>query len=339
MDLKSTKRLFYKDEILYGKLRPYLNKVHLADREGICSTDILVLKAKPATAVPAFIAYFLRSPLVLAQVEGLTQGANLPRLSPSALLGLTMPTPTIPEQKRIVAILDGAEKLQPLREQADRRTADLIPSLFHEMFGDPATNPKGWPRCRVEQAGGVQLGRQRAPKYQSGKWTFPYLRVANVFEDRIDLSDLLSMDFDEKDCETYRLAGGDILLNEGQSTELVGRPAMWRDEKEGCCFQNTLVRFRGIPDKAIPEFALAVFLTYYRSGDFSKISSKTSNVAHLGAGRFSRMPFPLPPLSLQRNFAARVAGIRAMEANQAASRCRLDDLFQSLLQRAFRGEL
>lgn len=114
---------------------------------------------------------------------------------------------------------------------------------------------------------------------------------------------------------------------------------MWRNEKEGCCFQNTLIRFRVFPDKVVPEFALSVLLRYYRSGEFSKISSKTSNVAHLGAGRFSGMPFPLPPISLQRAFAARVAGIRAMEPNQVSSRHRLDDLFQSLLHRAFRGKL
>lgn len=336
--LKSTKYIFHKGEILYGKLRPYLNKVHVAEREGICSTDILVLKPG-AAAVPAFVAYFLRSPVVLAQVEGLTQGANLPRLSPNAFLKLTMPTPPFVEQERIVSILGAAEELRCLREQADRRTADLIPALFHEMFGDPATNPRGWPMCQVAEVGDVQLGRQRAPKYQSGRWTRPYLRVANVFEDRIDIGDVLSMDFDEREFDLFRLKYGDILLNEGQSTELVGRPAMWRDELADCCFQNTLIRFRGDPDKVLPEFILAELLSCYRAGEFSRLSAKTSNVAHLGAGRFSKMVLPIPPLHLQRDFAARVFEIRAMKTHQDGSHRRLNDLFQSLLHRAFRGEL
>src|SRR5262249_5175120 len=159
-----------------------------------------------------------------------------------------------------------------------------------------------WPVVAVGDAGRVQLGRQRAPKYQSGKFGHPYVRVANVFEDRIDISDLLTMDFDEKDFEQYRLNYGDILLNEGQSTELVGRPAMWHNEVENCCFQNTLVRFQPNPQLTTPEYALELFLNYFRGGQFAKVSSKTSNVAHLGAGRFAAMPFILPPHSLQLQF-------------------------------------
>jgi type I restriction enzyme S subunit len=72
----------------------------------------------------------------------------------------------------------------------------------------------------------------------------PYLRVANVFENRIDISDVLEMNFTPEEFEVYALEYGDILLNEGQSLELVGRPAMFKNEIEGACFQNTLVRFR-----------------------------------------------------------------------------------------------
>lgn len=168
---------------------------------------------------------------------------------------------------------------------------------------------------RVEEAGKVQLGRQRSPKYQTGKFICPYVRVANVFEDRVDVSDLLTMDFDERDFSNYRLEYGDILLNEGQSTELVGRPAMWRNEVTDCCFQNTLVRFQANRERVLPEFALALFLSYFRTGEFAKISSKTSNVAHLGAGRFAHMQFMLPQISLQRNFADRVTEIRTLQTS------------------------
>ncbi|NEE57018.1 restriction endonuclease subunit S, partial [Streptomyces sp. SID8455] len=98
--------------------------------------------------------------------------------------------------------------------------------------------------------------------------------MANVFEDRIDFDDVLQMDFDDSDFQKYCLKPGDILLNEGQSTELVGRPAMWRGERDGFCFQNTLVRFQAC-DRVLPEYALAVFLRYFRTGEFAKISSKT----------------------------------------------------------------
>jgi type I restriction enzyme S subunit len=191
----------------------------------------------------------------------------------------------------------------------------------------------------VDEAGEVQLGRQRSPKYQTGLHTHKYLRVANVFEDRLDLSDVLSMDFNEKDFERYRLVHGDILLNEGQSTELVGRPAMWRDEIENCCFQNTLVRFRAYREKVYPEYALGVFLDFLRRSAFARVSSKTSSVAHLGAARFAAMDFPLPPMELQKEYVvARKAIADALSSAEYASQAS-EDLFGSLVRRAFEGEL
>jgi len=338
-EIKSTKNVFHPGEILYGKLRPYLNKVYLARENGICSTDIYVLRPHQRDIHPSFAANYLRSPSVLSTVSSAMAGANLPRINQDALLAIPTPVPPLAEQERMVKLLDEADDLRKLHVQADRRTADLIPSLFHEMFGDPMRNPGGLPVVRVEEAGRVQLGRQRAPKYQTGKFTSPYVRVANVFEDRIDVSDLLSMDFDKRDFEHYRLEHGDILLNEGQSTELVGRPAMWRNEVPDCCFQNTLIRFQPDRTRVLTDFALGIMLTYFRSGEFARISSKTSNVAHLGAARLAKMPFVLPPLPLQKEFAIQVTEIRELEARQAASRERLDALFQSMLHRAFRGEL
>lgn len=104
--------------------------------------------------------------------------------------------------------------------------------------------PSDWYWASVQQVGSVQLGRQRAPQHHSGQHMRPYLRVANVFEDRIDTSDVMEMNFTPDEYETYRLGYGDILLNEGQSMELIGRPAIYRDEVPGACFTNTLVRFR-----------------------------------------------------------------------------------------------
>ena len=84
------------------------------------------------------------------------------------------------------------------------------------------------------------------------------IRVANVFEARIDTTDVLSMNFTPEEQEVYNLEKGDILLNEGQSAELVGRPALYEGDPPSVCFQNTLVRFRS-GGAVKPEFALIVF--------------------------------------------------------------------------------
>ncbi len=126
-----------------------------------------------------------------------------------------------------------------------------------------------------------------------------------MFEDRIDISDVMEMNFTPEEYEVYRLRYGDILLNEGQSMELVGRPAIYRDEVPEACFTNTLVRFQSSRDLDT-EYAPAVFLTYLKNGRFQKIATITVNIAHLGAGRFADLEFPLPPLEEQREIVAEV---------------------------------
>lgn len=159
--------------------------------------------------------------------------------------------------------------------------------------------PQGWVSCPIREAGRVQLGRQRSPSNHAGTHMRPYLRVANVFEDRIDISDVMQMNFTPDEFERFRLRPGDVLLNEGQSLELVGRPAIYRDQLPGTCFTNSLIRFQPYPG-ILPEYACYVFRHAMHNGRFAKIAKITTNIAHLGAGRFANLEFPLPPTNEQR---------------------------------------
>lgn len=337
-ELASNKFQFGPHHILFGKLRPYLAKVVCPDFEGICSTDIIPIS--PSKRVDKrYLLHFLRRPETISWAAGRATGVNLPRLSPKELASLEIPLPTLDEQRRIAAILDKADMLRRNGRRAEVLIGELSDAIFVSMFGSCRPSALEWPNSKVSEVGTVQLGRQRAPKYQTGKFSKPYVRVANVYEDRIDTSDILRMDFNDRDFRDYKLGYGDILLNEGQSTELVGRPAMWRSEIEDCCFQNTLVRFQADRDQVIPEFALALFLRYYRAGEFAKISSKTSSVAHLGAGRFASMPFPLPPIELQRELATRMIAVNKLKDRYRAEISQTSALFSSVQSRAFSGRL
>ena len=122
----------------------------------------------------------------------------------------------------------------------------------------------------------------------------PYLRTKNVFDGRIDLSDVLHMPMTDVEFERYRLRYGDVLLNEGQSIELVGRCAMYKDENpEPCAIQNQLVRFRA--RQGVSEsFAAHLFRYSQQRGIFSKIALQTTSVAHLGVSRFQRLQLGWP---------------------------------------------
>lgn len=225
-----------------------------------------------------------------------------------------------------------------LKKSGDVQRRKLPPPKVSEL----PELPGGWVWATVGQLGDVRLGRQRSPRNHTGDYMRPYLRVANVFENRIDISDILWMNFTPEEYETYQLRYGDVLLNEGQSLELVGRPAIYRDEVPGSCFQNTLVRFR--PFRwLISEYALCVFRAYFHSGRFQKIAKWTTTMAHLGAKRFSEIEFPLPPLSEQKEIVSRVDRSLSItdqtEATIEANLKRAFGLRKSILKKAFRGEL
>ena len=202
--------------------------------------------------------------------------------------------------------------------------------------------PEGWCWAGMRQVGEVQLGRQRAPQHHSGDNMRPYLRVANVFEARIDTGDIMSMNFTPVEFEKYCLRYGDILLNEGQTPELVGRPAMYRDEIPGCCYQKTLLRFRAY-EGLLPHFALTVFRSYMHNRRFTRAASITTNIAHLTAEKFVEIEFPLPPLAEQERIVAeverRLSVVEELSALVTANLQRATRLRQAILQQAFEGKL
>jgi type I restriction enzyme S subunit len=233
--------------------------------------------------------------------------------------------------------LNSQNTILKIKEQnvLKKKKLDFDTSLLPEL-------PNGWNWTQVKEVGHVQLGRQRAPKYHSGENMKPYLRVMNVKEGYIDSDDIMEMVFDESDYEKYRLFPEDILLNEGQSFELIGRPAIYNGEVEGACFTNTLVRFRAhSPLKAL--FSFYVFMHYMKNGRFQKISTRTVNISHLGAGRFAELEFPFPPIEEQNEIVRRVESLFTMadtvEKQYKDAKARTNRLTQSILAKAFRGEI
>lgn len=170
----------------------------------------------------------------------------------------------------------------------------------------------------------------------------PYLRVANVYEDRLDLTDVKEMNFSPKEYEVFRLEHGDVLLNEGQSPHLVGRPAIWRGEIAGACFQNTLIRFRAHAG-VVPGFALAVFRAQMHLLRYLRIAQITTNIAHLSAGRFAEVEFPLPPTAEQHRITLEVekqlTRLDAAVATLKAVQAKLKRARASVLKAAVEGRL
>ncbi len=135
---------FDADNVLYSKLRPYLNKVAIPDEAGIATTELIPLRPDPKTLNPRFLAYYLRSPGFVNQASHHVAGAKMPRVVMDWFWEHEAPIPAPKEQFRIVELLDEADRLRRLRREADAKAARILPALFLKMFGNPAKNPMGW---------------------------------------------------------------------------------------------------------------------------------------------------------------------------------------------------
>ncbi|EMO7790640.1 restriction endonuclease subunit S [Citrobacter freundii] len=200
------------------------------------------------------------------------------------------------------------EKAKLVKEGKIKKQKPLPPISEDEK---PFELPKGWEWCRTEDIGDLKLGRQRSPKDHHGPHMTPYLRVANVHDNEIRVDDVKFMNFTPEEKTIFSLQYGDILLNEGQSLELVGRPAIFKNEIAGACFQNTLIRFR-VNEFISNEYALAYFRHCLYSGRFQKAATQTTNIAHLSVSRLAPIEFPLPSYSEQLKIVVKIKELEVL---------------------------
>jgi type I restriction enzyme S subunit len=302
--------VFQPGQVLFGKRRAYQRKVAVADFSGVCSGDIYVLETKDVQVLlPELLPFICQTDAFFDHAVGTSAGSLSPRTNWTSLAEFEFVLPPIEEQERDVRLLVSAEVARTAAVDAATHAEKLRKSLLFETFdtlqgSDMVCIPflASEVSCRwvkASDAGAILMGRQLSPKYKTGKNTKRYLRVANVFDGFIDTSDVNEMDFNENEFETFKLQSGDVLLNEGQSRELVGRSAIFRDEVSDCCFQNTLIRFRPNGD-VLSEFAHYYFQYCQYTSRFVEISKQTTSIAHLGVRRFAEMNFPLLSIEAQK---------------------------------------
>lgn len=288
--------VFQPGQVLFGKRRAYQRKVAVADFSGVCSGDIYVMETKDANVLlPELLPFVCQTEAFFDRAVSTSAGSLSPRTNWTSLAEFEFLLPPISKQTGLVNALESAGNLVDARKKALESLQIVIRSKLESDFSDQSR----WKSGRIGTLGEVQLGRQRAPKYTTGQFNKPYLRVVNVLDGRLDLRDVEIMDFNERDFARYSLQPNDVLITEGDliSVYNVGRSAIWNGEIADCCLQNTLIRFRSGPD-LIPKFALAAFRFAFYKAVFAKAANATT-VAHLGAERFSKIEIRYPNIARQ----------------------------------------
>lgn len=325
-------RKFHPGQVLYGSRRTYLRKVSYAEFEGVCAnTTFVVESAQPSNLLPDFLPFLMTANALHRHSMSWSKGSVNPYVNWPDIAKYEFLLPPPADQRRIADLLWAFERAVRSKVAALEAARQAELAALAELYDEPA-----WPMRRVDQAGEVQLGMKREPKVHEGMDLRPYLRVANVGDDELFLGDVLEMNFEPVAYAKYALRPKDVLLNEGQSLEYVGRSAMYRGEIEGCCFQMTLLRFRAGED-VLPEFALGWFRRCQRLGAFARVAKRTTSMAHLPAGLLSAQPIPVPPLSVQQRVIERLEGARELRITLSEDLTQTRNLMQRTLDTLLQG--
>jgi type I restriction enzyme S subunit len=244
--------------------------------------------------------------------------------------------PPLAEQRRLAAILDQADALRRARRRAIERLNDLGQAVFYEMFGDPATNPKGWP---IGVIGDLAESTQYGTSSRAGsEGEFPILRMNNLtYDGQLVAGDLKYIDIPDKDIGKYTIKDGDLLFNRTNSPELVGKTAVYRGRKV-YAFAGYLVRLR-TNKKANPDYISAFLNSQYGKTTLRKICKSIIGMANINARELCSIAIAIPPLDIQNEFSHRILAFAQNRKVYRQSEITLNSLFTSLQQRAFRGEL
>jgi type I restriction enzyme S subunit len=213
-EVKKGYTAFADGDVLFAKITPCMENGKaalarsLAGGRGFGSTEFHVLRARESV-LPEWIYYFVRRESFRREAKrNFTGTAGQQRVPASFLQETRLPVPSLEEQRRIVDLLARAESIVRLRREAQQKAAELIPAIFIDMFGDPATNPKRWPVEVLGALSEVQGGLQVSGSRSGLPLTRPYLRVANVYRCRLDLAEVKTIDLTAAEFDRTRLQRG-----------------------------------------------------------------------------------------------------------------------------------
>ena len=307
----------------------------LADYEGGFGAFCKVLRPGPKVN-PGYFAHYFKTQDYRRRMSALAAGVNINNLRNEHLDEMKIPLPPLPEQQRIAEVLDRAEALGAKRRAALGQLDTLTQSIFLDMFGDPVSNPKGWPRHPLgEVAHKITDGEHLNPDFSPSG--MPIVMAGNVLDDRIDFDNAKAVEWElgnkfRMKCDPER---GDLLLVSRGAT--IGRQCVVDSDRD-FCLMGSVILIK--PQKERVDFRfLSTFLRHPASQSALYKTSGSSAQQAIYLKDLRNLNCVLPPIDLQREFARRVAAVEKLKAAHRASLAELDALFAALQHRAFRGEL
>ena len=296
---------FDEQNVLYSKLRPYLNKVHLPDAAGFCTSELIPMRPNLSLVSRKYLAHYLRSPFFLNWVSKQVDGAKMPRVSMKVFWDHEVSLPDSTEQKRITTILDKADSLRRKRQEAVRLTDKLLRATFDEMYGDPSVNSKGWPVRPMGEVIEFRGGSQPPKETFIHEPREGYVRLVQIRDFKSDRyatyipTALAKRAFEASDVMIARYGPPVFQILRGMSGS----------------YNVALMKAQPKTD-VMKEFIFWLLqLPRYQNSVVAN-SERTAGQTGVNLEFLNSLDVPLPPMSYQRSMAERTVRISALIAKQ-----------------------
>ncbi|WP_165310934.1 restriction endonuclease subunit S [Microbacterium protaetiae] len=289
--------LVYPGDVLFSKLRPYLNKVAVVQEAALCSTEVLVWRSNdPRVMVQDYLALVLRSDESVDYANARSNGTRMPRTSAKVMSTFPLSLPPLADQRRVVdliaAVDDAIEAAEEEAERSNAASTQMRTTLFAGLADLPSVT--------ASEKFDMLLGRQKSARQSVGDHVIPYVRSGNLGSGNV-AGALHSMNFSPAEQTKYGLQDGDVLLAEGGT---VGASARWhQDDSSVVGFDKHVIRLRGVPGVSTSDFAHEWVRDANASGVFEKAATGIT-IRALGFGRASALPVPDADLPTQDRIAA-----------------------------------
>ena len=346
--IESSKKLFKPNDVLLSRIVPHIRRCWIVPQEKglrqIGSGEWIVFRS--GNMFPGYLRYYLLSDLFnskfMSTVKGI--GGSLLRADPKQVSKFKIPLPPLDEQKQIAAILDAADELRQKDKALIAKYDELTQSLFLDMFGDPVTNPKGWETKSIEQLIIQQKGAlKRGPFGGALKKEIFVNEGYLVYEQYHALNNDFTMAryfIDEnkfKELQGFEVKPGDIIIS--CSGVNLGRLAIVPKEAKKGIINQALLKLT-LDNEIMSNILFTyIFTDVNFKGKFFGFQRGSGVPNFPPMSTFKRFKFICPPRKVQKQFAERIQAMEAQKMLASESLIKSEDLFNSLLQKAFKGEL
>ena len=276
-----------------------------------------------------YLAYAIKSKKFLLQ--DIANAPVVPILNKTQFADVEIKIVDLKEQERIVHRLAKVEALIDQRKQQFQKLDELVKARFVEMFGDEFSEFN-----KLGNLASVTGGLTKNSKRKDLELKLPYLRVANVYFNKIDTKEILEIGLTEEEYKKTVLEYGDLLFVEGNgSPEQIGRVAVWRDEVVNCVHQNHIIKARF--DKCVmhPMFVMHYFMSVQGREQIKSKAVSTSGLHTLSVSKISDLDVPIVEIALQNKFVYFVEQINKSKLSVQKSLDKLEILKKALMQKYF----